>query len=207
MADTLKEQIADELTKIDFVLTQMSLGGTNRWSGTVRIVETLAFKGKKGYDCAVEISSETARSAARWRTLIHELLHARSTGLNQKAYRQNRGWEEGTVENLQRLIRSRVLSELEAAPDEAAIAADEATFTFEQAVRDMESLRLEVCRLEGGSPEDADKAIQFYSDLLKHPLEERPLSIAYTAWRVTQNESQSFRRVYATVRRRLSSPD
>jgi hypothetical protein len=43
-------------------------------------------------------------------TLIHELLHGRSAGLNPKAYEIKRAFEEATVEGLARIIGAKVYS-------------------------------------------------------------------------------------------------
>ena len=71
------------------------------------------FKGKKRFSCDIQIQEALAKTEARWTTLIHESLHTFSSGYLREDYQAYRGWEEGVVEQLQRLLRFEVFHRLE----------------------------------------------------------------------------------------------
>jgi hypothetical protein len=90
---------AEELGKI--------VGTPQAWSGKISWVSVKNapdYRGCYNPDNSIEI-----RTDARSNTIIHELLHSHSVGLNLKDYRLYRGWEEGVLEKLQRLVGPEVL--------------------------------------------------------------------------------------------------
>ncbi len=97
-------QVRAELEQIMPVVSQLT-GLPARWSGRVELVTEADFKGKKRFGCDIQIATELAEQDARWATLIHESLHCHSAGYNGVDFRTYRGWEEGVVEQLQRLLR------------------------------------------------------------------------------------------------------
>lgn len=74
--DTLTAQIHDELARIVPVISELT-GLPSNWNGRVELVEGAYYRGMKAFDCDIRIRASLAREEARWRTLIHELLHAR----------------------------------------------------------------------------------------------------------------------------------
>ena len=69
-------------------------------------------RGAKLWGCDIVINRSLLGQDERWRTLIHELLHSYSVGYSSTDYWASRGWEEGVVEQLQRLLRPEVLRRL-----------------------------------------------------------------------------------------------
>ena len=58
----------------------------------------------------------------RWMTLLHEVLHSVSVGFARDDYGQGPGWEEGVVEQMQRLLRPQALARLSASVPQAVLA-------------------------------------------------------------------------------------
>jgi len=112
--DALTARTRSEVEGIVAVVGALT-GLPSRWSGRVEILLEARYKGRKPFNCDILIAEDVARREERWRTLIHEALHAHSVGYNGTDYRALRGWEEGVVEHLQRLLRPTVLSRLQVA--------------------------------------------------------------------------------------------
>src|SRR5579862_3523590 len=109
--DNLAEQIRAELESI-LPLVEELTGLVSRWSGVVELVSDAEFRGKKRFSCLIQIDIDVARQQSRWTTLIHEALHCVSAGYIASDYREYPGWEEGVVEQMQRLIRPQILARL-----------------------------------------------------------------------------------------------
>ena len=89
------------------------LGRPSRWNGQVSLVGSLNFAGAAHYSGSISISEIVyADVDLRWRTLIHEALHIFSPQYTRYEYNAVRGWEEGVVEQMQRLVRPQVLAAL-----------------------------------------------------------------------------------------------
>ncbi|CAN5442267.1 hypothetical protein BH11ARM2_BH11ARM2_25600 [soil metagenome] len=69
----------------------------------------LGANGKKPFGCDILIDQDLAAAPHRWRTVLHEAIHAFSEGYGP-AYALYLGWEEGVVELLQREMRFEVLT-------------------------------------------------------------------------------------------------
>ena len=201
--DELTEQIRAELGQIQPVLTQM-LGWSGRWNGELELLDDPGFKGRKRYDCGIEIRYAAARTEARWRTLIHEMVHGHSAGLSKQAYERERGWEEGVVENIQRLVRSQILSALQVPIAESVFVEDEADFPFASHVQDVESMRLELRRAAGFEEDSAEEALAFYRNLLHTPLQNRAAEVGLRIMRLPVSERRIVLERYSAIRRRLS---
>ena len=80
------------------------------------------------------------------------------------------GWEEGVVENLQRLIRSEVLMGINVTVDESVFLWDEEECGLNPFVDAFEAWRATVAGVEGYRNQSA---IAFYSSLLQTELSER----------------------------------
>jgi hypothetical protein len=107
--DSIQAQITGELRDIAVAIEQLT-GLRSNWNGELILVPPdVRYKGLKPFTCAVHVRTDIATDDLRWRTLIHEAFHAVSTGYNQVDFDQNVGWEEGVVEQLQRIFRVRIL--------------------------------------------------------------------------------------------------
>jgi hypothetical protein len=152
----------DEVAKVVQAVSEHT-GLPSNWNGKVRIVPNALARGLKDFDCHIELGESTVRDPTRWRTLIHEALHSVSAGFNGVDYNQFVGWEEGAVENLQRLIRTPVLKKLSVVADESAMAAVEEAHVYNDYVQRLDELRA-ATRLD---------AEAFYVGLLRTPIRNR----------------------------------
>ena len=97
-------RVQQELIAIVDVLSELT-GLTSRWSGEVELSQDARAFGRKPISCRIVLNERLADQPVRWRTLIHEALHLFSAGYDSQDYQAWRGWEEGVVEQLQRLFR------------------------------------------------------------------------------------------------------
>jgi hypothetical protein len=104
-----EEQIRGELERLQPLVEEIT-GLRSRWNGAVELVPTPGYRGAKRFSCAIVLDASLVGDDTRWRTSIHELLHSVSAGYVPSDYRSLRGWEEGVVEQLQRLIRPSLLA-------------------------------------------------------------------------------------------------
>ncbi len=111
-------RIQQELVAIMGVLRELT-GLTSRWSGDVELIHDLRVLGRKPFTCRIVLNERLADQPVHWRTLIHEALHSFSAGYNMTDYQAFLGWEEGTVEQVQRLLRPTVLKRLGLQIDDA----------------------------------------------------------------------------------------
>ncbi len=164
MLDT--DRIAGELREIVAALSQMT-GLTSQWSGTVRLVDGADFKGQKPFQCDILLNANLTNEDSRWRTLLHEALHSFSQGYNRDDFESFRGWEEGVVEKLQRLLRPVALSALTVVVPESVSQALEEQHLYNDYLNALSELQQ-----ISGQPEQ-----QFYINLLGTPIRDRPASI------------------------------
>ena len=105
-------QVLEELKAVRDAVERLT-GLRSRWSGSVVLMdgrETVSMKGypllaEKRWNCDIVLDAAVPDLPVRWRTFLHEMLHSISVGLNEADYNRFRGWEEGVVEHLQRLLR------------------------------------------------------------------------------------------------------
>ena len=168
------------------------------------MLDDAPFKGRKRYECGIELRRNVAQTDARWRTLIHEMLHAHSNGLTATAYNQHIGWEEGPVEGLQRLLRRQILAELGVFIDEEVFILDEAEFPFEQHVIDMGTLYQARKTLTGWEQAEPEGMTNFLFDMLNKPLAERSANFLSWARLNPIEKSRPFIAAYSSVSRRLN---
>ncbi len=109
-----------DLERIRDVIEELT-GLLSRWSGRFTVAPTSAdYWGVKLWSCDIRIREDILQDIGRrWTTLIHESLHAVSIGMRPEVYLANRGWEEGVVEQCQRLLRGQILDSLQVAIDNA----------------------------------------------------------------------------------------
>lgn len=92
-------------------------GLTSRWNGLVNINEETDFHGnppylaKKDWSCSITVHESLPATPDSFATLIHESLHSVSVGLEFSAFRDYRGYEEGVVEKLTRLLAPSIAEE------------------------------------------------------------------------------------------------
>ena len=123
----------------------------------------------------------------RWRTLIHEMLHAHSVGYNRSAFDDFPGWEEGVVEKLQRLLRPQVLERLGITIPEAVFAEEEERHEFNPYIAALETLFRLV-------QQPGESEVDFYVTLLSTPISQR---VIWMIGRGKQLPPDKFHCVYA----------
>lgn len=169
-----EDLVRDELSAVKEAVEQLT-GLRSRWSGNVILLDTaqmVALKGievlaEKRWACDMVVNTDLIGSPVRWRTFIHEMIHSVSIGSNDADYRRLRGWEEGVVEQTQRLLRPELLGLLQAQAAEAACEGADRRWIFNPYVEALEALRV---------PLEIDTAA-FYLNLLKTPLVSRLASV------------------------------
>lgn len=197
-ADALTEQIREELRLIEPVVSEL-LALESQWNGEV-VLSVLGYaRGRKDFSCFIEIDVAVANTEARWRTLIHEMIHAHSVGLATESYRRFRGWEEGIVENLQRLLRGEALRRIGASLSESVFEQDERTFPFNDYVTAIDML----WRYLAGQNLVPEDAAQFYRELLHLPLKDRADAVADFESRLPASERGTFVQTYLIAHSRL----
>ncbi len=138
--DKDRRQLQEELEQVCRALTER-LGRPLRWSGRVETTEDSRIRGAKPFRCDIVINIGLAGKAERWRTLIHEMLHTFSAGYQPLDYVAFRGWEEGVVEQLQRILRPEILAEIGIAIEETVFAAVEAAHEYAEYMGALEAMR------------------------------------------------------------------
>jgi hypothetical protein len=173
LEDETVERITDEFRNIIEALSILT-GRPSQWSGRLFLNAGMEARGTKPYNCDIWLRADLATSDERWRTLIHEALHSLSEGYNPIDYMAHRGWEEGVVEQLQRLLREDVLTHLNLRVDGACFELIEKEHAFNHYIAALESLRATL---------GADKRA-FYLDLLSEPIRDRYGSIMQNAMKL-----------------------
>jgi len=156
-------RVQQELVAIVDVLSELT-GLTSRWSGEVELTQDPRVLGRKPFTCRIVLNERLAAQPVRWRTLIHEALHSFSAGYNMTDYQAFLGWEEGVVEQTQRLLRPTVLKRLGLQIDEAVFMPVEAAYSFNKYIGALERLR--------GAMHREDE-LEFYLDLLATQIKQR----------------------------------
>ncbi len=178
-------------------------GLPSRWSGRVELVTDAEFKGRKRPICDIQIDAALATQDTRWATLIHEALHSISVGYNSNDFRQFRGWEEGVVEQLQRMFRSVILGRLGVSLADDVFHPEEETHAFNGYIAALESLRLML--RENASPNAKQ---DFYLNLLALPIAGRPDNILRVSFALEQPQHgvfiSAFSRANSTLKLRVN---
>lgn len=140
-----------------------TIGTPSAWNGTLKQGAGRNW-GVKNWDCSVGLNvAMTERLAIRYPTLIHEMIHAQSTGLRPNHYPSNVGWEEGVVEKLQRLLRPRVLRAIGHDFDDATFSAHDVNHAYNKYIAALDNMRIFLGLDEQG----------FYLNLIRTGLWER----------------------------------
>jgi hypothetical protein len=165
ITDIDKQKIRDELERLCEPISRIT-GLKVRWSGHVELpaASEASYRGLKPFSCSIHIRADLLNDDARWRTMIHELLHSVSAGYTMSDYQLYKGWEEGVVEQTQRLMRSTLLTNLGIVVDDSVFQSIEAESDFNTYIAAIEEARLTV---------SAEPPLQFYLDLLRVPMASR----------------------------------
>ncbi len=161
----LQQAAQQDLERIRDTLEDIT-GLRSRWSSVVTVDPlSVSYLGVKRWACDIGIREDVLQHLEqRWTTMIHESLHAVSVGLTPDALAANRGWEEGVIEQVQRVIRSDVLARLSIALDNRSLQDIDRVHPYNYYIGALERLRRRL---------DID-ANSFYLDLLTMPLSDRP---------------------------------
>jgi hypothetical protein len=159
------------------------LGRRSHWNGKAYLARSLSFGGAAHYDGSISLSELAyADPDLRWRILLHEALHTFSPRYTHPEYIAARGWEEGVVEQMQRLLRPQVLAALEVSVHEEAIAEVEIDHPYDVYITTLEDLRDRL----------GDAPLSFYPLLLATPLPERALLLRRSSILLMDKEKQTF---------------
>jgi len=175
-------RIQQELVAIVDVLGELT-GLTSRWNGEVELSQDARAFGRKPFSCRIVLNKRLADQPVRWRTLIHEALHSFSAGYNSQDYQAWRGWEEGVVEQLQRLFRPSVLARLSVTVDAAIFREAEVDYLFNKHIKALEQLR---------EATGAREVQEFYLDLLATKIKDRPGLILSRRFHLPLEEQAAF---------------
>ncbi len=190
--DELTARITDEIAAITDYLEQR-LGRRSRWNGKVNLAIASDNYGQALWDGSISINHSLAQTDLRWRTLIHEALHHFSAGLTPTSYFELPGWEEGSVEQLQRILRSEILFSLGVSVARPIFEAVENNHKVNKHIEALESLRNAL-----GEPIPG-----FYDSLLTMPLKIRPAGIIELGRQLPPDDYYNFQRVFALAFSRL----
>ncbi len=180
-------QTRQELVAIVDILSNLT-GLSSRWNGEVELSQDPSALGRKPFTCRIVINRSLVNLPVRWRTLIHEALHSFSAGYNRDDYQSLRGWEEGVVEQLQRLLRPSVLTQLSIVADATIFQDAEEDYPFNEYIQVLEQLRIAL----GPQP------IQdFYLTLLATEIKNRPGLILNKRIQLRQDKRYAFIRLFS----------
>ena len=118
------------------------LGRPSRWNGNLALEREISYSGMMHYDGSISISElACADPNLRWRTLLHEAVHTFSPPYTRREFLMARGWEEGVVEQMQRLLRPQVVAALGVHLDDVVLAGVEANHSYNVFIALLEDLR------------------------------------------------------------------
>lgn len=144
-------------------LVENKIGLRSRWNGILELVPNAGFMGKKPFFCSIQLRDSLALQELRWRTVLHEILHSVSAGYVQSDYNRLLGWEEGVVEQLQRLIRMDILAQAGVSIPEDVFIEAERIHAYNHYIAALEQMR----NFLQYEPQT------FYITLLKTPIKDR----------------------------------
>ena len=167
----LNAQAEHELKILEPIIGSLT-GRTSQWTGLVYVHEGRGAKGAKSVECGITLDAARMSLPVRWRTYIHEMLHAHSEGLEQSAFEDFLGYEEGVVEQLQRLLRPQILIVLRdeqgisfSEEDMAAMDAEEKDHWYNTYIESLEKFRFNIRNVAVPS-----EPLPFYCWLLGIPI-------------------------------------
>jgi PAS domain-containing protein len=165
-------QVASELQLVKLFWERNLPGIASRWSGDYEVRDYALAPGVKEPNCNIILDRSILWSDFRWVVYSHEMLHSFSAGFEAAVYYERlRGWEEGVVESLERLLRPKLLDELQISFDhsvQAEAIAYEDCNDYNRYVDLLEALRRTL-----GYSDDADEVALFYTELLREHINRR----------------------------------
>jgi len=163
----------------------------NNWDGTVSVQHLPpGLLGIKEWGCSITVSNAIiGNDADLWPTLNHEMLHALSEGINPWAYGQFKGWEEGVVEKLQRILGPKVLKAIGEQPYVGLGA-------YNHYIAELERMRAFLGRSESS----------FYLQLLRTPLADREQAVIAMGQRLPKSKQQQWQQLLASALPILRAP-
>lgn len=159
-----EEPEVTEQIKMTQPAVEKATGRESRWTGTLTLDPAATFSGKVDYNMNMTLSTGILdEQHYKWRTIIHELLHTISPQFSRMEFDNNPGWEEGVVEQMQRMIRQSVLRDVGVAIPEEDFAERDTTHRYNAYISALEVLR-DILKLDREN---------FYPILLSIPLRDR----------------------------------
>ncbi len=189
------EQVYEELERLTPSLTELT-GLPSRWNGQVELGQEEWFRGKKLFSCGIVIQAKLVTQEIRWRTLIHENLHSRSAGYNSADYNALIGWEEGVVEQTQRLLRPEVLARVRVQVEEAIFREVEADHVYNRYIDALEDLRRSLSITK-------EQQTKFYVDLLATPIRDRAAFVYSLSSNLAGTDRRRFLSIFSAASDRL----
>ena len=178
MESSLQQEFRSLILELEVALDRPS-----RWNGKVYLARTISFGGAAHYDGSLSLSESVYTDPdLRWRTMIHEALHTFSPSYSRMEFTAARGWEEGVVEEMQRLIRSQLLSSLHIRVNENVLTRAEENHPYNVYILSLEDLRGHL----------GDQPLNFYRSLLATHLPERALMLRRGSILLNEPERQAF---------------
>ena len=83
--DNAQRQAHDELRRVEQVVSEIT-GLPSNWSGTVELHDTPLWRGAKPFRCDILLDTGRQELDVRWRTYLHEMLHAHSAEYSRTAF-------------------------------------------------------------------------------------------------------------------------
>ncbi len=167
MSDKETQEAQETLAQVVGALSDI-LGRPSRWTGTLKLTDSLFSSGVAHLDGRIEITRAVWRQPQyRWRTVVHESLHLCSPPYTSHEYSLSRGWEEGVVEQMQRLLRQEVFRRIGVAMAEDGFAERDAAHEYNDYIQALESLRHPL----------GLSSFDFYAWLLAAPLPGRLIAV------------------------------
>ena len=163
--ETALRRAQEELRRVEQVVSELT-GLPSNWNGNVELRVDAAWRGAKPFRCDIFLDAARQAQEARWRTHLHEMLHAHSAGYTRYAFDAFPGWEEGVVEKLQRLLRPQMLARLSLAIPASVFETEEVAHEFNPYIAALDDLFQLVQRL-------GENETDFYIALLATPLRDR----------------------------------
>lgn len=195
------QRAVEELRCVEGAIAALT-GLASNWNGSVSLHVKPPWRGTKPFGCAILLDAERQMQDVRWRTLIHEMLHAYSEGYNRSAFDDFPGWEEGVVEKLQRLLRPQILDRLGLTISETVFADEESEHGFNPYIEALETLFLLVQR-------PGESEIDFYLALLSTPIRQRMIWMFGRGKQLPADKGRAFLLTFAaasaTLRRRIKA--
>jgi hypothetical protein len=197
MASSLADEARELVAGVVSALQELLEGAPSRWNGVVVLDDLSLNAGSMRPDGTIVLLLPLWErgGAARHRLVIHESLHTLSPWTTPE-YRDGKGWEEGVVEQLQRLLRQAVLDKMGLSIPEGEFASADLRHPFNPYIAELEALRERL----------SAEPVPFYRRLLRLPIPERVLHLASLGDELTAAERSAFRQQLAVANVRLRRP-